>query len=94
MLIPQTRSETLAWLCLLFALSGAVVWVRTATVKSTYHYVQQEKEIASVTQQLQDFRIRWLRLTAPKRLESLAPKFELAPTRPNQRVQYVKGAVH
>ncbi len=89
------KMETLAWFGVLFAVCGAVVWVRTATVKATYQYVQQEKELASIGDQIQDFRIRWLKLTAPKRLEALAQRFELIPPDSNQRVQYtMKGQLN
>jgi len=88
MISSPHKLETFAWLGVLIALCGAVVWVRTSTVKATYLYVQQEKELAGIGQQIQDFRIRWLKLTSPKRLEALAAKFELFPPDPNQRVQY------
>lgn len=81
------KKETLAWLGALFSLCGGVVWVRTATVKATYRYVQHEKEISQVQQELQDARIRWLKLTSPKRLEALAEKYRMLPTQPGQRVQ-------
>lgn len=88
--------ETRVWFCVFLALCGAVVWIRTATVKATYLYVQQEREVTTIGQQVQELRIRWLRLTSPKRLESLAQKFDLHPPDPAQRVQYtsMKGALN
>jgi len=95
MRLTQSRSETLAWLCLLFALCGGVVWVRTATVKATYRYVQQEKEMTVIKQEIQGLRIRWLKLTSPKRLEALAQQMQLSPLQASQRVQYAaKGAIN
>ena len=95
MQFASSRLETLSWFALLFALCGAVVWVRTSTVKATYRYVQQEKELGGVGQQIQEFRIRWLKLTSPKRLEALAERFELVPPDPNQRVHYApKGTLN
>lgn len=84
----NSKLETLSWFGALLVLCGAVVWIRTSTVKATYHYVQQERELSQTGQQIQDFRIRWLKLTAPKRLEALAQKFELNPANSSQRVQH------
>jgi hypothetical protein len=95
MLPTQNKPETLTWLGVFFALCGAVVWIRTATVKATYRYVQQEKELTSLASQMQEFRIKWLKLTSPKRLESMASRFDLVPPDPNQRVQYTsKGSLN
>lgn len=89
------KLETLTWFGVLFALCAAVVWVRTATVKATYHYVQQEKELGLIGQQVQDLRIRWLKLTSPKRLEALARELDLHPPDPQQRAQYApKGRLN
>jgi hypothetical protein len=91
----RKKIEMLAWLGAFFTLCGAVVWVRTSTVKATYQYVQQERRLSQLGQEIRDFRIRWLKLTAPKRLESLAQKFELAPANANQRVlQTPKEKLH
>lgn len=89
MITKQSKSETLTWFAALFALCAAVVWVRTSTVKATYHYVQQEKELGDIGRQIQDHRIRWLKLTSPKRLEALAVKLDLVPADPSQRMQYL-----
>ncbi len=95
-MIPSyNKKETLSWLGLFFVLCGGVVWIRTATVKATYRYVQQEKELTSIGHQMQDFRIKWLKLTSPKRLEALALKFDLFPPESGQRVQYTsKGRLN
>jgi hypothetical protein len=89
------KLETLCWFVLLFLVSGLVVWVRTSTVKATYEYVQHEKELARLGNEIQGFRIRLLKLTSPKRLESLAKRFELNPPDGNQRIQHFpKGALN
>jgi hypothetical protein len=95
-MIPiQRKIETLAWFGVFFVLCGMVVWVRTSTVKATYQYVQHEKELSSVASEIQGDRIRWLKLTAPKKLEALAEKFELSPADSNQRIQYQpKGSMN
>lgn len=88
MLPPEKKSE-MAFLCFcLFCLCAAVIWVRTATVKDTYRYVQQEKELYRIEQEIQTIRMRWLQLTAPKRLEGLAKTLELAPPRRQQILRY------
>jgi hypothetical protein len=95
MIPAYKKKETLSWLGLFFALCGGVVWIRTATVKATYHYVQQEKELTGIGHQMQEFRIRWLKLTSPKKLEALALKMDLFPPTENQRVQYTsKGRLN
>lgn len=75
------RGETLVLLSLVVSLSGVVIWVRTLTVKSTYQYVQQEKELVKIQQELQMARVRWLKSLNSTRLKGLADQFELqAPT--------------
>lgn len=89
------KLETLFWFLLFFAASGLVVWIRTSTVKATYEYVQNEKELARLGNEIQNARIRLLKLTSPKRLEAMAKRFELNPPDPNQRIQHVpKGALN
>lgn len=91
----QRKLETLFWFILFFAVSGLVVWVRTSTVKATYEYVQHEKELARLGNEIQNSRIRLLKLTSPKRLEAMAKRFELNPPDANQRIQhYPKGALN
>ncbi len=84
----QSKSETRLWLVLIFTLCGVMVWVRTSTVKVTYQYVQNQKELRGIDNKLQDLRIRWLKLTSPKRLEAQAAKLDLVPAVPSQYVRY------
>ena len=88
-MLPHEKKSETALLCFaLFALCATVVWVRTATVKDTYRYVQQEKELYRLEQETQAIRMQWLQLTAPKRLEALARTLELAPPRRQQILRY------
>lgn len=71
------RKEVGLLLFLLAAVACLVIWVRTATVKKTYEYVQHEKELRQLEQEIQALRLDWLKWTAPERLEDLAEKREL-----------------
>jgi hypothetical protein len=86
--ILGTRRELYLLCALLFVLAALVTWVRTSTVKDSYLYVQREKEFRAVQQDIQAVRVRWLRLTAPKRLESLAQTLGLAPPKRDQILKY------
>lgn len=98
----QTVDPTVQWigykrelyclLALVFAFSAAVIWVRTETVKDTYLYVQQEKELKRLQQELQAARVQWLRLTAPKRLDAIAQGIGLQPPKINQILKYEPDA--
>jgi hypothetical protein len=88
MLPEKKKTEAVGLFLLLCALCAAVIWVRTATVKDTYRYVQQERERFRLEQETQAIRIRWLQMTAPKRLEGLAKALGLAPPKPNQVLRY------
>lgn len=82
------RRESYLWLASLFFLSAGVIWVRTATVRETYRYVQQEKELKRLQQELQAARVHWLKLTAPRRLDGLAQRLRLSPPRLSQVLKY------
>lgn len=71
------RRETVLLALMLAAVAVVVIWVRTATVKKTYEYVQHEKELRQLEQEIQALRIEWLKWTAPERLEGLAEQREL-----------------
>jgi len=81
------RRETLCLLAIVFVLSALVIWVRTATVKYTYAYVRQEKELRELQQEIQRIRVRWLKQASPGKLEALAPKLGLFPPRFEQVVR-------
>ena len=82
------KHEAYALLLLVFMLSGLVIWVRTATVKDTYLYVQHERELRLLEQETQAIRVRWLKLTSPKRLELIATGLGLAPPKLHQIVKF------
>src|SRR5688572_3837753 len=82
------RREILLLLGVTFVLAAAVVWVRTATVRDTYVFVQQEREYRKLRQEIQSARVRWLRLTSPKRLDSMARGLGMAPPRMEQILKY------
>jgi hypothetical protein len=73
---------------LLFILSTLVIWIRTSTVKGTYLYVQKEKELRRLEQDIQASRVRWLKLTTPKRLESIARGLGLKAPEMSQVLKY------
>ncbi len=69
-------------------LSSVVIWVRTETVKMTYEYVQQEKSYRQLNQEIQALRVKWLRVSGPKRLEGMAHVLGLVPPRIDQVMKY------
>ena len=82
------RRELFTLLFLVFSLAAAVIWIRTSTVKDTYLYVQQERELRKLQQEIQAARVRWLRLTSPKRLEGMAHVLGLRPPALRQMLKY------
>ena len=66
------RRETLASLSVFFILAATIIWVRTTTVKETYLYVQQEKELKRAQDELQSLRVAWGRVTSPGKLQATA----------------------
>lgn len=71
-----------------FALVSVILWVRTETVRKTYQYVQQEKELLVLQDQIQSLRAKYLRATNPKRLEGMAHVLGLVPPKLHQVLQY------
>jgi hypothetical protein len=86
--LQEKRRELYVLLACVFTFSAAVIWVRTATVKDTYLYVQQEKELRRLQQELQAARVQWLKMTAPKRLDALAHNLGLHPPQIHQILKY------
>jgi len=84
----DNKRELYGLLAGVFVFSASVIWVRTETVKDTYLYVQQEKELRRVQQELQAARVQWLRFTAPKRLDALALSLGLFPPKIHQILKY------
>lgn len=84
------RRKLLFPFCLVVLLSVGVVWTRTATVRETYQYVQNEKQLKVTKQDIQTLRVKWTRLTAPYRLMQYARDLRLAPPQINQTVKFSK----
>lgn len=84
------RMELVFWLVSVCAVAVGVIWVRTATVKATYLYAQQDKELRKNQSRLQRGRVNWLRLTAPARLDALARNLRLFPAKTDQVLKYEK----
>ena len=82
------RREIWILLSALALVAVVVIWVRTATVKKTYEYVQHEKELRQLEQEIQALRLEWLKWTAPERLETLAAERELERPAPEQVYRY------
>ena len=82
------RRELFLFLLVVFTVSSAVIWIRTSTVRDTYLYVQQEREFRKLQQDIQAARVRWLRLTSPKRLEGMAHSLGLKPPTIRQMLKY------
>lgn len=70
---------------------ATLVWIRTVTVETTYAFVQQEKELHHLKQEIQSLRIEWLKLTAPDRLEALAENRKLVRPTSKQIFRYDAG---
>lgn len=86
-----TKSEKREFVILsffLFLTAVSVIWVRTATVKGTYRYVQLEKEYRRIRETAQSDRVEWLRVTSPKRLEKVAANLGLSSPAIDQVVKY------
>lgn len=83
-----SRRETAILLSIVLFLAAGVIWVRTATVRETYAFVQKERELRKLQQEIQAARVRWLKVTAPKRLESMARSLGLAPAKIHQVLKY------
>jgi hypothetical protein len=75
----RNRREVVVLLSVLFLISAAVIWIRTETVSVTYQYVRQEKQFRQVVQDIQAERVKWLRQTAPGKLEAMASSLGLYP---------------
>ncbi len=86
----RSRVELFFWLVLICVVAVGVIWIRTATVKATYLYAQQEKELRKHQSRIQRGRVNWLRLTAPARLDALARNLKLNPAKADQVLKYEK----
>ena len=90
----NARREMVLGLLLLAFLCAGLIWIRTETVKQTYHYVDQEKEYRALQQDIQAIRMRWSKVTSPRRLESLAKTLNLNPVPLNRILKYEPQGQH
>lgn len=70
-----------------------VIWTRIATVNTTYSYIQNQKDLHRLQQELQGERVQWLKLTSPRKLETLARHIGLSPPKVAQIVRLRSKAV-
>lgn len=82
------RKETSGLLVLLIVMSAVVIWIRTLTVKETYAYVRAEKDLRKMEQELQDARLKLIKLTAPSRLQNKAEEFGLVVPQVHQVIKW------
>ena len=81
------KRELTVLLASIFILASTLVWIRALTVKASYQFVGQEKQYRQLEQETQALRVRWLKLTAPKKLESLAGQLGLEPPKFGQNLK-------
>jgi hypothetical protein len=84
----SSRREAFLLACVVVTLAAAVIWIRTATVRETYLYVRQEKELRKLDEAIQSVKVKWVRATAPGKLETLASSLGLSAARMDQVVSY------
>ncbi len=84
----SNKNEIFLGLFILGLFSIGLIWLRTETVKQTYLYVQQEKDYRLLRQDIQAIRMQWLKVTSPRRLESLAKTLHLNPVPLNRILKY------
>jgi len=87
-LLTGDRRELLLWLFLTALVAVAIIWMRTATIKETYVFVQHERELRTLQQEIQAARVRWLKMTSPKKLEAAASRLGLVPPKMEQILRY------
>ncbi len=89
--VPSNKVKFVGLLGALFFLALATVWVRTATVKRTYQYVQNERSLKQLERDYQRRRVEWLRLTTPERLEKMALALNLHAPKAGQLIRYASS---
>lgn len=82
--MTPSKTEISLLITLLFILSSAVIWIRTANVRATYDFVRKESELKEVLKDTQDLRIQWTKLTSPHRLKSLSTELKMSAPKMNQ----------
>ena len=75
-----------------FLLAAGLVWVRALTVKASYQFVSQERRFRQIESEAQALRVKWLKMTSPKRLELLAGNIGLEPPKLSQNLKVQAGS--
>ena len=78
---------------IIISLSVGLIWVRTATVRETYRFVQSEKNMVQTKQEIQALRIKWTKLTAPQKLIQAAKEFNLLPPKIGQTLKHTSPKI-
>jgi hypothetical protein len=73
---------------ILFIVSAAVIWIRTANVRATYDFVKRENELKLAKQSEQELRIQWAKISAPNRLKQLSQDLNLEAPKLSQVYRY------
>lgn len=93
MLAARFRREAPLFVTLFLLVGAALVWVRTATVQETYRFVALRNERKRVEEELAAHKVRWLRMTAPRRLEAMAGTLGLKAPTHGQLLRYESMAM-
>ncbi len=83
----NSKKEFTTLLVSVFILAAILVWIRALTVKSSYQFVGQERQYRQLEQEMQALRVRWLKITSPKKLESIAAQLGLEPAKLGQNLK-------
>ncbi len=83
----NSKKEFTTLLVSVFILAAILVWIRALTVKSSYQFVGQERQYRQLEQEMQALRVRWLKITSPKQLESIAAQLVLEPAKIGQNLK-------
>jgi hypothetical protein len=65
-----------------------VIWVRTLTVKETYQFVKKEKELRLSEYELQNQRLKLMRMTSPAKLQNRAKELDFVVPRAHQIIHW------
>lgn len=93
MLAARFRREAPLFVTLFLLVGAALVWIRTATVQETYRFVALRNERKRVEEELAAQKVRWLRMTAPRRLEAMAGSLGLKAPTHGQLLRYESMAM-
>lgn len=86
--MTPTKFEIAVSTAVLFILSAAVIWIRTANVRATYEFVKLENELKLARQSEQELRIQWSKASSPQRLKKLSEELNLDAPKLSQLYRY------